>query len=758
MDAFTSFFNFPSSDTAALVTLLAKATLLLVVAFGAATLLQRATAGARHLVWAATLGAVLILPAIVAWSPLRLAVLPAALLGESPATSAAARAQAPSIEGASTAGASRATLAATDASSSIVLTAPASDAGAPAPAATDNSPVGSGARDASARWVPNMWEGFLIAWVVVALALGGWLLMGFLSVNRIVRRATPLDGRGWSGPLYELADRLGIDRTPRIVRSDEVKMPFAAGLVTPTIVLPAESDGWDDERRQAVLMHELAHIRRNDLLGHTLGRIACAIYWFHPLVWRAARRLRIESERACDDLALVCGLRPSNYAEHLLEIVTSVRAPGTPAVAIPMADRKEFEGRMLAILDPDVRRGGGRGQSALVVAGLALMAVLVGGAVPAAQARTTIDGGAPNARLESGASLGDTTVRDAVGAVTKLAGRDGSDRPDSSFDADEETNRQSLEVMRADAQVDASAIFNREMRTAESHVLRLDQRTGIRVDTRIDGLDKIGDQISAAFRSVTSGGAASLALAQQIQQGAADDRSTLLMKVLRTDTSATLRRVAAWGLAQYAENGEVSKALVEALRRERDSEVREMIVWSLASGDGDADVVTALEGILKQESSEDAREMAAWALGSLGEEGADDALTAALSDASPRVRSTAMWALGSTGGDGVPPAVLRALSDSATSVRRLAAWVIFQREDEGAVAAVEKALSAEKDRNVRSALIRALGAIGGASAPTLARLLDSSDPEVRSMVVNALAGRSGGGPWPMPMPRPRPFP
>ncbi len=84
-------FTFPVGDTAALVTLLAKATLLLVLAFGAATALQRATAGARHLVWAATLGAVLILPAIVAWSPLRLAVLPAALLG----TSSAERAGSP---------------------------------------------------------------------------------------------------------------------------------------------------------------------------------------------------------------------------------------------------------------------------------------------------------------------------------------------------------------------------------------------------------------------------------------------------------------------------------------------------------------------------------------------------------------------------------------------------------------------------------------------------------------------------------------
>ena len=71
-----------------------------------------------------------------------------------------------------------------------------------------------------------------------------------------------------------------------------------------------------------------------------MGRVACALYWFHPLVWTAARRLRAESERACDDLALVFGARPSDYAEHLLDIVTCVRDHNTPAIALAMAHRE----------------------------------------------------------------------------------------------------------------------------------------------------------------------------------------------------------------------------------------------------------------------------------------------------------------------------------------------------------------------------------------------------------------------------------
>ena len=133
-------------------------------------------------------------------------------------------------------------------------------------------------------------------------------------------------------------------------------MPFACGVLNPTVVLPIECNDWSAERRTAVLLHELAHVRRRDLLGHTLGRVACAVYWFHPLVWTAARRLRSESERACDDLALTCGTGAADYAEHLLDIVTSVRRDRTSLVALARARRKEFEGRRLAILDPQRRR------------------------------------------------------------------------------------------------------------------------------------------------------------------------------------------------------------------------------------------------------------------------------------------------------------------------------------------------------------------------------------------------------------------
>jgi HEAT repeat protein len=518
--------------------------------------------------------------------------------------------------------------------------------------------------------------------------------------------------------MFEIADRLGMDRAPRIVCSDEVHMPFAAGLLSPTIVLPAECTAWDAERRSAVLMHELAHIKRRDLMGHTLGRVACALYWFHPLVWSAARRLRIESERACDDLALTCGLRATNYAEHLLDIVTSVRRPMTPAVAIPMADRREFEGRMLAILDPDVRRRAGRGQSLALVGGLLAMAVVVGGAVPAQVAARAPD---------------PTAVAGSADSMVASSERDVPDE-DSSIGRDEQY------VRSIDSRVD------RVMRSTVTS-----QKTSNRIsgEANVD----IEDDPSSGARS----SAATLALDARLQSQGIDDRATMLITVLRTDSSAELRRVAAWGLRQYAERPEVSRALAEALRRDGETTVREMCAWALGDGRGDETATAALIEALGRDRDPGVRESAAWALGSVGAETAGDALATAVRDASPRLRSTALWALGNLDHGAVPSAVIEALADSSAQVRRLAAWVLYSREDAASVPAIERALARESDRAVRGALIRALGAMGEPASPALARLLDSSDADLRAAVVNALAGK-GGGPWPLPMPRPRPFP
>ncbi len=100
-----------------------------------------------------------------------------------------------------------------------------------------------------------------------------------------------------------------------------------------------------------MLLHELAHVARLDCLTQTLAMVACAMYWFHPAAWWAARRLRVERELACDDRVIAAGTEPREYAGHLLEIAYALGASRAPALAVTMARRGQLESRLLAALD-----------------------------------------------------------------------------------------------------------------------------------------------------------------------------------------------------------------------------------------------------------------------------------------------------------------------------------------------------------------------------------------------------------------------
>jgi len=129
------------------------------------------------------------------------------------------------------------------------------------------------------------------------------------------------------------------------------------GVLKARVSLPSDSDSWGDERLRAVLLHELAHVKRCDSLMHLLVQITCTLHWFNPLVWIAAWRIRVERERACDDVVLNNGMKPSDYAEHLLGIATGYvgrQFAGLSAVA--MARKARLEGRLLSMLDGKLSR------------------------------------------------------------------------------------------------------------------------------------------------------------------------------------------------------------------------------------------------------------------------------------------------------------------------------------------------------------------------------------------------------------------
>jgi len=145
-----------------------------------------------------------------------------------------------------------------------------------------------------------------------------------------------------------------------------------------------ECSKWSEEHRAVVLRHELAHIARADTLTQTLGAVACAVYWFNPLVWIAARALRAEQERACDEKVLVSGTPAVEYAAHLLEVARSARTLGPQGfVSLAMARPSQLEGRLLAVLNSRTNRNGvSPAMKSVAIAGTALGFIAVSAFTP----------------------------------------------------------------------------------------------------------------------------------------------------------------------------------------------------------------------------------------------------------------------------------------------------------------------------------------------------------------------------------------
>jgi beta-lactamase regulating signal transducer with metallopeptidase domain len=193
-------------------------------------------------------------------------------------------------------------------------------------------------------------------WLLVAAALALRWLAGHIALARLTRRASRPADPALGGMVEELRAAVGIRRGIRLLVSAEIETPITAGVLRPAVVLPPDFDEWPAAWQRAALLHELAHVARFDTLAQAMARLACIAYWFNPLAWVAARALREECERACDDYVLAGGIRASDYARELLDLACALPALKVSPSAVALARRHSLRGRLLAILDARASR------------------------------------------------------------------------------------------------------------------------------------------------------------------------------------------------------------------------------------------------------------------------------------------------------------------------------------------------------------------------------------------------------------------
>jgi len=319
----------PSHWAAGGLDLLLKSSILLLSAGGLCLAWRRSAAATRHWVWFLALAGALCLPVLTA-------LLPA---WQRPLWTVATRADSENEL--------MLTLELTPARAALNPMAPA----AVPPAAGTISPAQP---PGAQRLATHLSTG----WVTLAMAiwLGGMTILllsigiGRLRLRVLHRNAQAPADPAWAALLRQLAAEVRIDRPVTLLQAADDVMPVTWGGWRPVILLPAEADAWSPERRRVVLLHELSHVKRWDCLTQTIARLACAVYWFNPLVWLAARRMCVEREHACDDLVLNGGCKASDYAAHLVAIAQAFRR--VPQVAaIAMARSPQLTGRIAAIVD-----------------------------------------------------------------------------------------------------------------------------------------------------------------------------------------------------------------------------------------------------------------------------------------------------------------------------------------------------------------------------------------------------------------------
>jgi HEAT repeat protein/beta-lactamase regulating signal transducer with metallopeptidase domain len=597
----------------------AKTTLLLLVAFVLSFLARKTSASARHVLWALTFGFLLIVPAIAGVSLVQQEMrIPLAVLSPAPdpvPVMALGEPRAPSR--------SREEL-----------------------RVNATGPIVAGTRPFSIR--PGRVLG--IVWAAGGLLLIARLALGFISSRRLRTRAEEVSEPAWIDLLEGARERLDVRQPVALRWSGRVQLPMTLGLFRPAILLPLAADSYSMPRRSAVILHELAHVRRRDLWTQLLSQLASAAFWWNPLVWIAARHMRLLSERASDDLVLDAGARPSDYAHDLLEMARGLHKERANLLgSVTMAHRSRFEERLLAILDPRIARKAVSSRFVLAMGLAALpLALSLALAVPTAA----------KARKQE--------------VAERVVAPERPEKPEAAAP-------EAPEVPEAPETPVAPA---REMQETKDTP---PAKTNAARDLARAALAKALDDPEASVREQ--------ALHALIQL---EDSSVApyLEKAL-SDPEPDARAQAAHGLGQLGRK-ESAPSLVNALR-DSDAEVRAQAAWALGMLESEESVeglTTAL-----RDAEENVREQAVWALGMIQSRQSVDGLAGALSDSSPDVRQQAAWALGMIGDPGAIEALSRALEDSDANVREQAAWALGQiaNNEEGDSENQEPRLELEDD-------------------------------------------------------------
>jgi len=221
----------------------------------------------------------------------------------------------------------------------------------------------------SSRAPVTWYQALVLVWLAGLLFCLWRLCGGQYTAWRMIRATRPCMDPGSRALLQTRAEDLGIRRRVRLAISDEIGAPLSWGFRTVTVVVPEDMASWSTSRLEPVFTHELAHVKRGDIVGQLMMRFVCAVWWFNPFAHLLARAQEEDRELACDDIVLGTGTPASQYAEILLSVAERLNRRAGLSAAVCMAGNNRLRERLVFVLD------GGRQRGAAGLTGLIVTAV-----------------------------------------------------------------------------------------------------------------------------------------------------------------------------------------------------------------------------------------------------------------------------------------------------------------------------------------------------------------------------------------------
>jgi uncharacterized protein (TIGR03435 family) len=222
-------------------------------------------------------------------------------------------------------------------------------------------------------WLPLV----VTLWMAGVAVLLVRLLGGWWRINRLHRAARVSAPSMWSGAAARIAAMVGLASRVHVVDSPLVDTPTVIGWMKPVILLPISAlAGLSPSQVEAILAHELAHIRRHDFLVNLLQTFAETILFYHPAVWWLSARIRAEREHCCDLVALSVCADAVSYAKALVELESWRTAHSRLAVAATGGTLMTRVRRLLGTPADDRPRSFGT----MVIAGVVTLVVCMAGA------------------------------------------------------------------------------------------------------------------------------------------------------------------------------------------------------------------------------------------------------------------------------------------------------------------------------------------------------------------------------------------